>query len=144
MPPLKLLALDHEDLQVISVHLQDAVLRVSDIDYRMGEKRIVLAMNRFVWEAPRRLFRRQNERRRSVLHFDRVIGVRTAGIERDKPEEVLSLLAIKFTATEAPGGFVDLVFSGNAAMRIEVECIEARLADLGGAWEATSRPAHRV
>ncbi|TIS30913.1 MAG: DUF2948 domain-containing protein, partial [Mesorhizobium sp.] len=26
----------------------------------------------------------------------------------------------------------------------DVECIEARLADTGGAWEATSRPFHRA
>ena len=64
MPPLKLLALDDEDLRVVSAHVQDAVLRVADIDYRPAEKRIVLAMNRFVWEAPRRLFRRHDERRR--------------------------------------------------------------------------------
>lgn len=144
MPPLKLLALDEEDLQVISAHVQDAVLRVGEIDYMAGEKRIVLVMNRFVWEAPRRLFRRHNERRRSVLHFDRVTSVSTTGIDRGKPEDVLSLLAIKFTATEPPGGLVELVFSGDAAIRLEVECIEARFSDLGGAWEATSRPTHRV
>ena len=31
MPPLKLLALDDEDLRVVSAHVQDAVLRVADI-----------------------------------------------------------------------------------------------------------------
>ena len=72
------------------------------------------------------------------------MGIRTAGIDRNKPDEVLSLLAIEFTATEAPAGFVDLLFSGDATIRLDVECIEARLADVGGAWEATSRPAHRV
>ncbi|APH73359.1 DUF2948 family protein [Aquibium oceanicum] len=144
MPPLKLLALDDEDLRIVSAHVQDAVLRVADIDYRPAEKRIVLAMNRFVWEAPRRLFRKHDERRRSVLHFDRVMATKTSGIDRNKPDEVLSLLAIEFTAGEAPAGFVDILFSGDATIRLEVECIEARLADLGGAWEATSRPAHRV
>ena len=144
MPPLKLLALDDEDLKVISAHVQDAVLRVDDIHYLAAEKRMVLAMNRFVWEEPRRFLRSHNERRRSVLHFDRVMSAKTAGIDRDKPAEVLSLLAVRFVPTEAPAGFVDLVFSAEATIRLEVECIEARLADLGGAWEATSRPAHRV
>ncbi|TIW90906.1 MAG: DUF2948 family protein, partial [Mesorhizobium sp.] len=30
------------------------------------------------------------------------------------------------------------------AIMLDVECIEARLADIGGAWEATSRPFHRA
>ncbi|WP_187972487.1 DUF2948 family protein [Aquibium microcysteis] len=144
MPPLKLLALDAEDLQVVSAHVQDAVLRVGDIDWRAQEKRVVIAMNRFVWEAPKRLFSRHDERRRAALHFDRVLSVRTAGIDRDRPAEVLSLLAVRFEETDAPAGHVDLLFSGGATMRLEVECIEARVADIGGAWEATSRPAHRV
>jgi hypothetical protein len=144
MSPLKLLALDAEDLQVVSAHVQDAVLQVGDIDWRAGEKRVVIVMNRFVWEAPKKLFRRHDERRRAVLHFDRVMAVKTAGIDRDSPAEVLSLLAIRFEATEAPAGLVDLLFSGGATMRLEVECIEARLSDVGGAWEAASRPVHRI
>ena len=144
MPPLKLLALDAEDLQVVSAHVQDAVLRVGDIDWRAPEKRVVITMNRFAWEAPKRLFRRHDERRRAVLHFDRVMAVKTAGIDRDKPAEILSLLAIRFEETQTPAGHVDLVFSGGATMRLDVESIEARLSDIGGAWEATSRPIHRV
>ncbi len=144
MPVLKLLALDAEDLQVMSAHVQDAVLRVGDIDWRAAEKRVVIAMNRFVWEAPKRLFGRHDERRRAALHFDRVLAVKTAGIDRGQPAEVLSLLAIRFEQTDAPAGYVDLVFSGGATMRLDVECIEAQLSDIGGAWEATSRPAHRV
>jgi hypothetical protein len=144
MPALKLLALDAEDLQVVSAHVQDAVLRVGDVDWRANEKRVVVTMNRFVWEAPKRLFARHDERRRAVLHFDRVMAVKTAGIDRDKPAEVLSLLAIRFEPGEAPAGHVDLVFSAGATMRLDVECIEARLSDIGGAWEATSRPVHRV
>ena len=57
---------------------------------------------------------------------------------------MLSLLAISFAATDAPAGTVELVFSGGGAIRLEVECIEARLADLGGAWEASSRPVHKA
>ena len=52
---------------------------------------------------------------------------------------MLSLLAIRFVAADAPAGMVELDFSGGATIRLDVECIEARLADLGGAWEASSR-----
>ncbi len=44
--------------------------------------------------------------------------------------------------TDAPGGVVTLAFSGAAALRLEVECLEAELADLGPAWAAECCPAH--
>lgn len=144
MSSLKLLALDEEDLRVVSAHVQDAVLKVGDIDWRAREKRLLLPMNRFAWEAAGGWFRRHNERRRAVLHFDRVMDVKATGIARDKPDDVLALLALRFTPTDAPAGFVDIIFAAGATLRLEVECIEARLADLGGAWEARARPSHEV
>ncbi|TIU81367.1 MAG: DUF2948 family protein [Mesorhizobium sp.] len=143
MAVLKLIAFDDQDLSIVSAHVQDAVMKVSDLEYLPAAKRFVLTMNRFVWEAKSGLFRQHNERRQSVLHFDRVLGVKTSGIQRDKPAEVLSLLAISFIAISKPAGIVELVFSGGGTIMLDVECVEARLADVGGAWEATSRPVHR-
>ena len=143
MQPLKLAALDEDDLKIVSAHVQDAVMKVGDLDYAARSKRFVAAMNRFAWEASRGgLFRRHNERRRSVLHFDRVLSVRTTGVDVSRPDEVLSLLAIRFDTGEAPAGAIELVLSGGGIVRLEVECIEARLADLGAAWETASRPLH--
>ena len=143
MAALKLIALDDKDLSIVSAHVQDAVMKVSDLEYLPAAKRFVLTMNRFVWEAKSGLFRQHNERRQSVLHFDRVLGAKTSGIQRDKPAEVLSLLAISFIAISKPAGIVELVFSGGGTIMLDVECVEARLADIGGSWEATSRPVHR-
>ncbi len=140
---LKLIALDDQDLGIVSAHVQDAVLKVSDLEYLPSAKRFVLTMNRFVWEAKSGLFRQHNERRKSVLHFDRVLGAKTSGIPRDKPAEVLSLLAVSFIAISKPAGIVELVFSGGGTIMLDVECVEARLADVGGSWEASSRPVHR-
>ncbi|WP_027062862.1 DUF2948 family protein [Mesorhizobium loti] len=140
---LKLIALDDQDLSIVSAHVQDAVLKVSDLEYLPSAKRFVLTMNRFVWEAKSGLFRQHNERRQAVLHFDRVLGAKTNGIPRDKPAEVLSLLAISFIEISKPAGIVELIFSGGGTIMLDVECIEARLADIGGAWEATSRPIHK-
>ncbi|TGT67552.1 DUF2948 family protein [bacterium M00.F.Ca.ET.159.01.1.1] len=143
MAALKLIALDDQDLSIVSAHVQDAVMKVSDLEYLPAAKRFVLTMNRFVWEAKSGLFRQHNERRQSVLHFDRVLGAKTSGVQRDKPAEVLSLLAISFIAISKPAGIVELVFSGGGTIMLDVECVEARLADVGGSWEATSRPVHR-
>ncbi len=142
MNQLKLVALDEEDLKIVSAHVQDAVLKVGDIEFSPASKLFILPMYRFAWEGEPSLGNAQPERRNSVLHFSRVLSAKLSGIARDKPEDILSLLAVLFTGAEEPAGTVDLVFSGGAAIRLQVECIEARLADLGGAWEATSRPAH--
>ncbi|MDX8509851.1 DUF2948 family protein [Mesorhizobium captivum] len=143
MAALKLIALDDQDLSIVSAHVQDAVMKVSDLEYLPAAKRFVLTMNRFVWEAKSGFFS-HNERRQSVLHFDRVLGAKTSGIQRDKPAEVLSLLAVSFIAISKPAGIIELVFSGGGTIMLDVECIEARLADIGGSWEATSRPVHRT
>lgn len=144
MELLKLIALDDEDLKIVSAHVQDAVTNVGNIEYWKAAKLFVLPMYRFVWENKASLLSTRAERRNSVLNFNRVLAVRTLRIPRDRPQEILSLLALRFEETEAPAGLVELVFSGGGLILLEVECIEARLADLGGAWEASSRPSHKV
>jgi hypothetical protein len=47
-----------------------------------------------------------------------------------------------FTVTDVPAGVVDLVFSGGAAVRLEVECLEGQLRDLGPRWQTTLQPGH--
>jgi hypothetical protein len=39
---------------------------------------------------------------------------------------------------------VTLTFSGGAALRLTVECLEAELADLGPAWTCAHRPDHPI
>jgi hypothetical protein len=141
---LKLLALDEEDLKIVSAHVQDAVMKVGDLDFISASRQFVVPMHRFAWEKVATAKKPQPERRNSVLHFDRVLSARLSGISRDRPGDVLSLLAVTFAATDTPAGTVDLVFAGGGTVRLEVECIEARLVDLGGAWEASSRPAHET
>ncbi len=137
MSDLKLMALDSKDIEVISSCCQDAVLKVGELRYFAGEKRFVLTLNRFAWENDG-----EKIRHRSVLHFDRVNGVKLMGIDREDGETILSLLAVLFEETEAPGGTVELVFAGDGAIRLDVECIEAQLTDVGGSWAATSTPDH--
>jgi hypothetical protein len=54
------------------------------------------------------------------------------------------LLAVEFAETETPAGIVTLVFSGGGAMRLEVECLEVELADLGPCWTAAKCPEHAI
>lgn len=143
MKILKLMALDKEDLSVLSAYMQDAVVKAADFDYRPGERRFVLAGNRFAWEEVDGKRRRGFERRRTAVHFDRVSSVRSRGFDRRDGDQVLSLLAINFVPhEEAPAGTIELIFSGDAAIELAVECIEAQLSDLGAAWETRFKPAH--
>lgn len=137
MSPLKLMALDSDDLSVISSCCQDAVLKIGEMNYFAKEKRFVLTLNRFAWEKEG-----AKERRRSVLHFERVNAVKLQGLNRDEADMVTSLLAITFEEGEAPGGTLELIFAGDGAIRLDVECIESQLSDMPAAWEASSVPSH--
>jgi len=138
MPDLKLLALDTEDLEVISATTQDAVVRVGDMAFAKSDGRFALLMNRFAWEEGGKT----RQRKRAGLHFDRVTDVKFQGIDLNAVEGVLELLAITFTMTDDPAGSIDLDFAGGGTVRLTVECLEARLMDLGAAWAAKATPAH--
>lgn len=141
MDRLKLIALDREDVEVVSAHLQDAVVKAADIRWRPAEKRLVVALNRFDWisatAAPPEF-----RRRRAALRFERVTACKCREIDAAAKDQVLNLLAVVFEETDQPAGVVTLTFSGGAALRLEVECLEAELADLGPSWVTECCPAH--
>ncbi len=145
MNELKLIALDAEDLMVLSAHLQDAVVRVADMAYLKGAKRFAAVVSRFDWAQannPGVKEKDRNIRRRSGLRFERVTAARLHGIDLAKKDRILSLLAISFEPGTEPSGTVTFSFSGDAAIRLEVECVEAELKDLGAAWTARRKPEH--
>lgn len=142
MTDLKLLALDSEDLDVLSAHVQDAVVRVVDMGYARGDRRFALLMNRYDWESDKP--RGKGVRKRAALHFDAVQSVVTAGFDPNAHDGVLNLLAITFIPIDGPAGMVELSFAGGGTVRLGVECLEARLSDLGATWAATAKPAHSL
>jgi hypothetical protein len=140
---LRLVALDADDLAVVSAHVQDAIVRVKDVNWLPREGHFVLGMNRFVWEAVSggSWRKRDYQRRRSALHFARVGKVQSVGIDH-KGGAVLELLAIGFEPGDAPSGDVVLDFAGGAAIRLQVEVLEVELTDLGPAWSTPVAPRH--
>lgn len=142
MTDLKLVALDSEDLAVVSAHIQDSVFKVADIAWSPRDAQFSIAANRFVWEEAGKK-RKGFERRRTALAFKRVLAVRSTGIDRKNRDDVLSLLAVRFEPKgEGPEGIVELALAGAATIALDVECIEVQLADIGGAWETASKPRH--
>jgi len=159
MAGLKLIALDAEDLAVLSVHLQDAILSVGDMTYLPKEHRFALVANRFDWEKAIQAEAMADieapvgvalaaagpcVRRRAGLRFERVLAARVRGIDLKKKQGVLNLLALKFEEGEAPSGTVSFLFSGGGEIQLDVECMEASLDDLGPAWDARGTPCHDV
>lgn len=145
MQDLKLIALDAEDLAVLSAHAQDAVLRAGDMTYLKREKRFAAIANRFDWEhalkdaAGKKTF----ARRRAGLRIERVLDAKISGLDLTDKDAVLSLLALRFEEGPAPEGFITLHFSGNGAIRFHVECIEVELRDLGAQWATKRKPDHK-
>jgi hypothetical protein len=140
---LKLVALDKDDIEVVSAHVQDALVRVGDIFWQPRERRFVMAVNRFDWMTavdpnPYADYRRC----RTALRFDRVLACKCRGVNPTDKDARLNLLAVEFAQQDAPAGIVTLTFSGGGVIRLEVECLEAELADLGEVSTAAICPDH--
>ncbi|HEX4179558.1 MAG TPA: DUF2948 family protein [Caulobacteraceae bacterium] len=136
--PLRLIAEDAEDLKTIAAALQDAVGRIGDIRYDPAARTLTIALNRYRWEAGAR----RGERVRTALQLGGVMSVRARKLRQGVADAVLALLDVGFEAGEAPGGTVAFIFAGGGDLRCEVECIDAALADVSGAWPARRTPEH--
>jgi hypothetical protein len=147
MEELKLVALDRDDIEVMSAHVQDALVKVADILWRPREHRFVMALKRFDWmnvaDADTGIDQAPEYRRcRTALRFERVISCKCRGLDQTGKDAVLNLLAIEFATHDEPAGTVTMTFSGGGAIRLEVECLEAELVDLGEVYAAMACPDH--
>lgn len=134
--PLRLLAQDADDLQIISAALQDAVCKVGDIHFDVAGRTLTVSFNRFCWEGS------SPSRTRAALQLGFVRGVQARRVRQGQPDAVMELLAIGFEPLEAPGGWVVLSFAGGGDLRCEVECVDAVLADLSAPWPTRHTPRH--
>lgn len=138
---LKLRAEDTEDLAIISACLQDAVVAVREMTYLPDEGRFVLIANRFRWEDVERERDSEGrpiyERVHCGVCFETVTAARRNGIDQKNRNQVVSLLTI-----EPHDGYVDLVFSAGAVLRLEIERLLCHMQDLDEPWPTQWRPAH--
>jgi hypothetical protein len=178
---LKLVALDKDDIEVVSAHVQDSLVKVADILWRPRDHRFVMALNRFDWMSavemartdlartdlartdPARTdlakadrakaawaaahtgtgnLRPEYRRCRTALRFERVLACKCRNLDQTAKDAHLNLLAVEFTETDSPAGVVSLIFSGGGVIRLDVECLEAELADLGEVSSAALCPDH--
>lgn len=140
--PLRLMAMDAHDLQIISALVQDAVFPASEMTWSRKDRRFALLLNRFRWEdAPGAKARKRDfERVQSVLVIEDVTAVKTQGVEKDA-DTVMSLLSLSFEPGLDGTGRVLLTLSGDGAIACDVEALEVVLKDVTRPYVAPSRKA---
>ena len=136
---LRLSALDADDLGVISTAVQDALVAVRDCAHFPEEKRFVLLLNRFRWEADPAA-EGGLSRTHSALVFNAVTAVRHHDIPLGEPDRMLELLAL----VREDDRSVTLRFAAGRAIRLEIDRLACHLGDVGEPWATPWKPAHPV
>jgi hypothetical protein len=136
---LKLTALDADDLDVISAACQDALVAVRDCAHFKDEKRFVLLLNRFRWEADPTV-EAAHSRTHSALVFNEVTAVRHHNVPLDEPDRMLEVL----TLVQEGAHSVTLRFAAGRAIRLEIGRLACHLGDVGEPWATPWKPAHPV
>ena len=139
--PLNLGAQDAEDLQVISSLTQDAVLTVDDLKWSRAERQVVFLLKRFRWEDVE-LAKQQGrdpERVQSLLVIQNATGLASHGIDRKQADVVLSLMSLEFSGAEDGVGDLVLTFSGDGALKVQVDGLDVALRDVTRPYVAPSK-----
>ena len=143
---LKLRARSDTDLALLSGLLQDALICGADMTYDPAEKRFVAVFNRFCWERDEALKDEDRavdpapgayHRCHTGLVIDRVRSVQSRSIDLSDTAKLLNLLSIHPVADH-----IELLFSGDAAIRLKINGVLAHLKDLGEPWPTQWRPHH--
>ncbi len=141
---LKLISKTAEDLKVISAHLQDAIVSISDVANLKKNRIFLIQLNRFMWEDVEQGVFRKNKRIRTILKFDHVTKVASKNIDFNKKDEFLDFLAIESNEMADKTIEMNLIFSGNSVIKVFSEVIEVTLDDQGDPWETKSKPKHNL
>ncbi|MFT5800181.1 MAG: hypothetical protein ACI84R_004264 [Candidatus Azotimanducaceae bacterium] len=139
--PLRLKALDSDDLAVMSSLTQDAVFPASEMRWDRKARRFALLLNRFRWEdAPNaKIGKRAVERVQAVMSIEDVMSVKSQGVQAGDADMIMSLLSVSFEPSTDGMGRVLLTLSGDGAIAIEVEALEIMLADVTRPYIAPSK-----
>ncbi len=140
---LKLKAADKNDLKVFAAYLQDSLTVSKDIKYLEKNKTFICLFNRFMWEDAEKGIFRYNKRIRSALKINDVISVRSKNINMEK-KKVLEFLTINIEEGQNANININLLFSGNLTISINVETVNATLEDFSDSWKTKIKPVHKL
>jgi len=141
---LKLIARTQDDLRVVSAHLQDSIVNISDIAHLEKNKVFLMQLNRFMWEDVEKGVFRKNKRIRSVLKIDNVIKVLSKNVNQTKKDKFLDFLTIETTQMPDKNYEMKIVFAGDSIIRVITEVVEVILDDQGEAWNTKNMPKHKT
>ena len=141
---LKLIARTIDDLRVVSAHLQDAIVNVTDIANLKKNKIFLMQLSRFMWEDVEKGVFRKNKRIRTVLKFENVINVHSKNIKSSKKDKFLDFLTIETNKMPDNNYEMKIVFAGDSVIKVVSEVIEVTLDDQGEAWDTKNVPKHKL
>ena len=141
---LKLIAKTEEDLRVVSAHLQDAIVNVTDVANLKKNKIFLMQLNRFMWEDVEKGVFRKNKRIRTILKFENVIKAHAKNINQSKGNKFLDFLTIETNQMIDNNYEMKIVFAGDSIIKIIAEVIEVTLDDQGDAWDTKNIPKHKL
>jgi hypothetical protein len=139
---LRLIAKTDEDVRVISAHLQDSIVKTSDIASLKRNKIFLIQLNRFMWEDVEKGVFRKNKRIRTVLKFENILEVTAKNIDQKKGDRFLDFLAIETEKMPDKNYEMKLIFAGDVVIKLVTEAIDVTLDDQGSPWESKNKPKH--
>ncbi len=143
---LSLIAQNEEDLVVISTLCQDSIIKIANIKWAKKSKRFYLLINRFCWELNDLSKKKSSNMLRinSLISFNSVLSVKSAGIQQNNSSDITSLLTINYNFFNFEKQAIELIFSGNSQISLNIECIDVFLKDISEPFEGTTskQPKH--
>ena len=140
---LKLKADDKNDLKVFAAYLQDSITVPQDIKYLEKNKTLICVFNRFMWEDAEKGIFRDNKRIRSALKIDEVRSVKSKNLNPDE-KKPLEFLTVNIEQDDKENININLLFSGNMTISVNVEAINATLEDFSDSWKTKTKPFHKI
>lgn len=138
---LMLRAEGEEDVSILSMLVQDAVLTGTNITFDRRRRQLAMLINRFRWEDSEQAQRegRDFERVQALLVISDITGIRSDGIQRDSDDEILSILAMNWLPGDDGTGELFIEFAGDGTIALNAECVSIDLRDVSRPYVAPSR-----
>ncbi len=140
--PLRMIACDGNDLEVIAACLQDALVPLSGLEYDKDGGRFHLVANRFCWECE------SDDQIKGIscytrvpagLAFHHVTEVQKKGLTLQNKSELVNLLTIHHGEDNTS---IHLVFSGGAEIKLTIDKLSCHLQDMDEPYPTPHKPQH--
>ena len=119
----KIIANDHEGLQMISACISGAKVKVAEIKYLVSNKVFLLSVERIKVETSQ-----VNKKVNSICRFDFIDMVKSKNIDQSNQERVLEIVGIDYLKNNDVYE-INLIFKSNAYIVLTTETIEVILED---------------